>query len=114
MGDDMIDWSRVRDLKEEVGEEDFPEVVDLFMEEVQEVIDGLSEIDDAGEMAQALHFLRGSALSLGFSAFSELCAAGERACAHGPAGQIDISALVERYEASKAAFLSEMDTRIAA
>ena len=33
----MIDWKRVRELRDEIGEEDFSEVVDLFLEEVEEV-----------------------------------------------------------------------------
>ena len=30
----MIDWQRVNELRDEVGAEDFEEVVDLFLEEV--------------------------------------------------------------------------------
>ena len=30
----MIDWPRVKELKDEIGAEDFGEVVDLFLEEV--------------------------------------------------------------------------------
>ena len=35
----MIDWSRVNELRDEVGAEDFEEVVELFLEEVEEVIE---------------------------------------------------------------------------
>jgi histidine phosphotransfer protein HptB len=33
----MIDWQRVAELKSEVGEEAFAEVVEIFLEEVDEV-----------------------------------------------------------------------------
>ena len=39
----MIDWPRVKELREEVGAEGFGEVVDLFIEEVEEVISKLGE-----------------------------------------------------------------------
>ena len=32
----MIDWNRVAALREEVGAEDFDEVVELFLQEVDE------------------------------------------------------------------------------
>ena len=38
----MIDWSRVSELREEVGEEDFAEVVELFLDEVDGVIGTLA------------------------------------------------------------------------
>ncbi|WP_442970022.1 hypothetical protein [Roseovarius sp. ZX-A-9] len=31
----MIDWSRVAELRSEIGAEDFDEVVELFLEEVE-------------------------------------------------------------------------------
>ena len=34
----MIDWTRVSELRDEVGAEDFDEVVELFLEEVDEAI----------------------------------------------------------------------------
>ena len=34
----MIDWSRVKQLHDEVGEPEFGEVVETFLDEVQEVI----------------------------------------------------------------------------
>lgn len=34
----MIDWNRAAELREEVGAEDFSEVVDLFLEECDDAI----------------------------------------------------------------------------
>ena len=34
----MIDWARVSELRDEVGPEDFEEVLHLFLEEVEDVV----------------------------------------------------------------------------
>ena len=35
----MIDWSRVEELRDKIGAEDFDEVVELFLSEVEDRID---------------------------------------------------------------------------
>ena len=114
MGDDMIDWSRVSELRDEVGEEDFAEVVDLFLEEVEEVIGELPALPDDQSVMQHLHFLKGSALSLGFAGFSDRCTQAERACAAGVLTPEELAAVQDCHAASKALFLREKDARIAA
>ena len=37
----MIDWTRVQQLKDEIGASDFEEIVVLFLEEVEEVVERL-------------------------------------------------------------------------
>ena len=39
----MIDWTRVDELRNEVGNDDFLEVAELFLEEVDEVISRLTD-----------------------------------------------------------------------
>lgn len=104
----MIHWSRVNELRDEVGAEDFREVVDLFLEEVEEVIDRLRETAARDSLEQDLHFLKGSALSLGFESFSALCQDGERQSATGAADTVDIDAIINTYEKSKTEFLNEL------
>ncbi|WIY26838.1 Hpt domain-containing protein [Parasedimentitalea psychrophila] len=107
----MIDWPRVTELRAEVGAEDFGEVVDLFMEEVEEVIGKLSKNIDRTQLEQDLHFLKGSALSLGFQAFSSLCQDGETRSAHGQAETVDVAAIIAEYQTSKTMFIDELPTR---
>lgn len=104
----MIHWSRVNELRDEVGAEDFREVVDLFLEEVEEVIDRLRADGSREALEQDLHFLKGSALSLGFESFSTLCQDGERQSASGAADTVDIDAIINNYEQSKTVFLHEL------
>ena len=102
----MIDWDRVNTLRAEIGEEDFEEVVPLFIEEVTEIIDGLRDNPSLSRLEEDLHALKGSALNLGFTDFSTLCHLGEAMSAKGKAVDVDVPAIVDSFEASKAAFTS--------
>ena len=76
--DAMIDWARVNELRDEVGEEDFAEIAGLFMAELSETIDDLALMTDPAALRDGYHGLKGSALNLGFSELATLCAAAER------------------------------------
>jgi HPt (histidine-containing phosphotransfer) domain-containing protein len=102
----MINWERVRELQSDMGAEDFREVVALFLEEVEDVLMGLDAGPAAGAMEAPMHFLRGSALNLGFSDLAALCTEGEKLAAQGRGGQIDLAAIHAAYQAAKAAFLA--------
>ena len=103
----MINWPRVKELRHEVGAEDFDEVVELFLEEVEGVI-GRLRSGDRSALEQDLHFLKGSAMNLGFDAFSTLCLTGERQSANGAANSVDLNAVIASFEQSKATFLTEL------
>lgn len=110
----MIQWARVTELRDEVGAEDFDEVVDLFLEEVEEAIQNLSPDSTANQMEQHLHFLKGSALNLGFRVFSDLCQDGERKSAKGETGTIDLTAIIDGFEQSKIMFIAQLPKMLAA
>jgi HPt (histidine-containing phosphotransfer) domain-containing protein len=101
----MIDWTRVNDLREEIGDDSFAEVVELFLDEVEEVVMRLAAAPYPGSYEQDLHFLKGSAWNLGFASFGALCQDGERQAARGQAAAIDIRAVIDSYAASKALFI---------
>ena len=100
----MIDWERVEELRDEIGPEDFGEVVELFLDEVEEVIERLRAAPDLTTLEADLHFLKGSALNLGFRSFSTLCQAGEIAAASGKPETVDLAKVVQVFFDSKAAF----------
>ncbi len=110
----MIDWARVTQLRDEIGAEDFAEVVELFLEEVDDAMFRLKAGSDLAQLEQDLHFLKGSALNLGFSAFSELCQMGERMAASGQAAEVDMQAIFKAYDASRDCFVTEMPEKLAA
>lgn len=100
----MIDWKRVTDLRQEVGEADFNEVVDLFLEEVEEVVERLKLQSNHPKIRDDLHFLKGSSLNLGFASFSSLCEQGERIAAQGLQHTIDLEKIFLSFESSRTAF----------
>ncbi|MDJ0628483.1 MAG: Hpt domain-containing protein [Rhodobacter sp.] len=104
----MIDWQRVDELRDEVGAEDFLEVVDIFLEEVDEVAERLRQAPDPATYEAELHFLKGSALNLGFDALGSLCAEGERMSAEGDAANVDLTCILSAYETSKTEFLTRL------
>jgi HPt (histidine-containing phosphotransfer) domain-containing protein len=96
----MIDWTRVNELRDEVGADDFAEVVELFLEEVEEVVSRFRTAPDPASFEGELHFLKGSSLNLGFRKLGDLCAAGETMAAAGKAAEVDLAAVIEAYTAS--------------
>ena len=110
----MIDWTRVSELRDEIGAEDFGEVVEIFIEEVDEGVAALKAGVDETELESKLHFLKGSALNLGFSDFASLCQKGEQAAADGAYDQIDLGVVLASYDASKHEFISSLESRFAA
>lgn len=66
----MIDWTRVEELKSDVGADEFDEVVELFFMEVETAIEALP---DATDRDAALHFIKGCALNLGLVDLAALC-----------------------------------------
>ncbi|MBB94738.1 MAG: histidine kinase [Rhodobacteraceae bacterium] len=110
----MIDWARVSELRDEVGPEDFEEVLHLFLEEVEDVVTRLQSGGDPNALEADLHFLRGSALSLGFTSFSSLCLEAEQKAADGCATSEEISEVLFAFFSSKAEFLEGLPAAIAA
>ncbi|WP_170335755.1 Hpt domain-containing protein [Ruegeria arenilitoris] len=100
----MIHWPRVNQLRDEVGADEFDEVVQIFMDEVQEVISKLREDTSRTEIEQNLHFLKGSALSLGFDRFSKLCQDGERKAAAGEGSDVNLAEIYSEFDRSRSVF----------
>jgi len=100
----MINWDRVNELRDEIGPEDFQEVAEMFLEEVEEVISRLKSSPNPATYEEDMHFLKGGALNLGFSDFSDLCEIGEKAAADGQAVAICLEQVFATYDASKIAF----------
>jgi len=103
----MIDWARVRRLRDEVGSDDFGDVVELFLEEGDAVVARLRAGPEPGRLEADLHFLKGSALNLGFADLAALCHAGEQRAAAGDPEGAGVARLVAVYDRSRALFLAE-------
>ena len=109
----MIDWERVKELRGEIGPDDFAEVAAMFLDEADAVIARLSADGGAKQVEADLHFLKGAALNLGFSTLSAICQAGERRAAGGDAS-VDLDSVRQTYAGSKTAFETQLATAFAA
>lgn len=95
----MIDWSRVEELQNDLGADDFAEVTAIFLEEVEERLEQL-ESRISSSLTDDFHFLKGCAANLGFAEFQKVCADGEMT------GDAEcIGHAVKVYSASKSEFL---------
>ena len=110
----MIDWKHVTALRNEIGVDDFEEVVPLFVEEVESVTRKLTEDSTDEILEERLHFLKGSSLSLGFVTLSAWCKQGETAVASGERASVDLPAILVCYDESKQVFLDGLSKAIAA
>lgn len=112
----MIDWDRVRELRDEIGAEDFAEVVLMFLQEADEVVLRMRGGDrprggTGAAVVEDLHFLRGAALNLGFRELAELCHDGER---RAKAGQpVDLTVVADHFTAVRAIFIAGLETDLA-
>ncbi|MEP2919628.1 Hpt domain-containing protein [Sulfitobacter sp.] len=107
----MINWKMVWQLREDVGKDDFSEVVEIFIEEVSATIHRLRHTPDIKTLGADLHALKGSALNLGFTEFSDLCQAGETLAAQGKADQIVLLPILDSYDVSKDALIAGLKQR---
>lgn len=90
----LVDWERVRELRDEIGEDGFTDVVAIFLEESDGVIDHIAKGGTATDAE--LHFLRGAALNLGFADLAAHCRNGA-----------DLTLVARLYRQSKAALMAE-------
>lgn len=110
----LIDWARLKELRDEIGAEDLAEVAAIFLEEADEVVARLTRTRAPGELAAHLHFLKGSALNLGLQDFAAQCLEGERRLAAGTFAAPELARLVAVYDASKTAFRGALARGVAA
>ena len=109
----MIDWSRVDELRVEIGEAGFAEVVELFLDEVETVLGRLGQGKAGAALADELHFLKGCAWNIGFREFGAVCHDAEKRAARGGAPAPDIGHILDSYAGSRAAFLARLNDRAA-
>lgn len=109
----MIDWARVAELRDEIGAEDFDEVLALFLSEVESAVGGLETLSGAA-VEEQMHFLKGASLNLGFTELAGLCAHGEAEAAAGRPCAVSPQDVRRCFEASCSRFQSEYEARFAA
>lgn len=107
----MIDWTRVEELRGEIGVEGFDEVADMFLDEADLTVKALLSGLPASEIEGQLHFLKGSALNLGLTDLAAFCQDGERKAAAGYGTLVDMGKVAALYQASRAVLLAGLSRR---
>ena len=108
----MIDWGQVKSLRNDVGHAEFDKIVELFLEEVEEIVAKLRKNPNISELENDMHSLKGSALNLGFTTFSQMCQHGEKLAAAGNAEEVDLTQIVACFDSSKSTFLTDVSVAI--
>lgn len=98
----MLNMERISELKDDFGEEDFYEVVTLFLSEVEASFETLlaGNFDSLGD---ELHALKGSAANLGFETLFQACETAEK-----NSSEADLAGLQKIFNASRAQFMAEV------
>lgn len=103
----MIDRKRIENLKAEVGEDDLAEVVMLFCEEVEETLDRI-RAPAARIVPDDLHFLKGSALNIGFVEMAGLCQLAEKSLRKDPTACPNIHVISQAFAKARRTLLKEV------
>lgn len=104
-GDKMIDWGRIEELRSDFGEDDFLEIVSMFLGEVKTKLDDMSAASNPPVSAD-FHFLKGSAANLGFCKFQAACAVAEQSNS-----AVDLAEIKTLFIRSREVFLAEIEAR---
>ncbi len=104
----MIDWDRIAELQDEVGEDSFAEVVEMFFEEVEEVLTSLV-VNDQDALKGGLHFLKGAALNIGMSEMSGLCRDAEHTLMESGPDGVDFAQIQSVFKSAQAELRQILD-----
>ncbi len=104
----MINWKRVKELEGDIGADEIDGVVELFLDEVETVIGPLRAGAVGRNIEEDMHFLKGSALNLGFEVLGAMCSKGEKLAAGGQVEKVPIAEILVAFDASKTEFLAQM------
>lgn len=99
----MIDWDHIEELRQEMGDA-FPEIAEMFLAEVDAVIDRLRQAPSLDSMESDMHFLKGAALNFGFADMAAICASSEQLAAGGAPHQVPLDRVLETFDRSRAEF----------
>lgn len=88
----LVNPARVEALCQEIGEDGFPEVLEMFLSESAQVVARLQGATDPVAIAADLHFLKGSALTMGLDDLAAYCLQAEQGGGHDPAVLADLFA----------------------
>jgi HPt (histidine-containing phosphotransfer) domain-containing protein len=102
-----MNWDRLRELRDEVGEDAFAEVVEMFLSETDEKVAELHARASPETLAEDMHFLKGAALNLGLDPLAAACQTAETQAQGGAADAVDVPAILAIYAENRSALVAE-------
>jgi HPt (histidine-containing phosphotransfer) domain-containing protein len=102
--DELIDWVRLASLREEIGPEEFADVVEVFLADTDAMVAALSRTPP-DRLEAALHAIKGSALNLGLVRLAALCAEQEARAAGGRPHDVALAPILLAYGEARRALL---------
>lgn len=97
----MIDWQRISELERDVGADELPELIAVFLSEVGGAISALGQPTE-----EEMHFLRGSAATLGFAELATLAGQGEDALKRDRSAAVNCAMIKSAYTSEKSELLT--------
>ncbi|RRH78018.1 Hpt domain-containing protein [Falsigemmobacter faecalis] len=104
----MLNLRQLNDLRADVGDEGFADLIVLFLEETDGVISRMIDKGPEKDPAADYHFLKGAARNLGLDGFSALCHEAEIAAGQGLQLAISPDALDAAWQDSRARLLDHL------
>ena len=100
----MINWARVRELRDDVGGDEFADIIEIFLGEVHDIAAALREVGEDHELELHLHALKNAALNLGFTDLSDLCQTTEALAGSVQGTSVDLDGILGCLDASLTQF----------
>lgn len=102
----MIDWTRLGELRDSIGEAEFSDVVVMFLDELAEATERLEAGVPPASLAGELNGIVTSALNLGLFELAELAQEGRDLAEVGRGKEVDVVLIRQVFEDSHACFMA--------
>lgn len=110
----MLDWTRISELQDDLGEDGFAEMSELFLQEIATILDQLIPESAVTTWESQLHMIKGCALNMGLGALAGYAAQLEQNAHQTLAWDAEIVRLRDLFADSRQEFLSHFDPMAAA
>ncbi|MGN0932016.1 Hpt domain-containing protein [Falsigemmobacter intermedius] len=104
----MLNLQQLDDLRSDVGEDGFADLIALFLEETDGVVARMTAPGPKMDPAADFHFLKGAARNLGLESFSAVCHEAELAAAAGQPAPLSPADLDAAWRESRIRLLAQL------
>jgi len=102
-----MNWTRLQELRDEVGADAFGEVLASFLEETDATAARLAQRQPDGGLEDDVHCMKGAALNLGLEELAAACATAETRARAQVAGTAEIDMVLDCYARARTEIVRE-------